>query len=128
MCLQVTDPFGPERTVAYKVVESSGGEYCSYYKCASIKLGADLVSDREAPEIAAEELERGIDHGIHVFTSLDDAKRFKGCSWFSSEVDILECEVDPRDWVADGMFEAISGTYDSAVYMKVKPIQILQPT
>lgn len=121
-----------KRRKAYKVLRV---EYCKTYitpyRYNEVFFGEVLRSDRFSRELSSCELDkRKVIHGIHVFTSLKDARleveEFKNLYSQMDPNDVMwvvaEVSVKEEDHVTDGIFEKKK----SAVYMKVKIKNIIK--
>ena len=83
------------------------------------KIGEVAVSNRDEPELGEYERElREAWEGFHFFTSLEDAKCEK--DWRAG-FEILECEVQPEDYVAQGYWTDVP----CVVYTKCKVLRQL---
>jgi hypothetical protein len=116
MCLRITNStIVPDRRRAWKVVKTLGDKMFSpIMGCHVYQYDEWSVSDRIGKQIADDEHAYGVNHGIHVYTDWFSAYNSLAMSYPDHEV--IELEVDPKDWVADG-------NADQAVYMKVKPVK-----
>ena len=137
MCLRIRKPYGffrnkcKTRKTAWKVIGCIRGNRISAFMNTDYNSGDTVISDRKSKEIDKEEkvivngVARGISRGIHVFITINAAKKamsiysdmicFDGFRYNGGVFEVIELEVDPDDWVSDGH-------HDEAVYMKVKVV------
>lgn len=129
-----------DRTTVYKVVdELNNGSFRTPYYRTPIVLGRTIEAfyfDRNNQKrksrkksftnektsvgkfFNGKEILRKIEGGvIHCFYDLNAAREL--CSMYYRRV-ILECEVDPKDWIAD------CPTYKETAYLKILPVRVVK--
>ena len=124
MCLLISKTRNSKRKYVYKVVDSNLRPiYYSYARQndGSLRpifynLGETVISNRQFKTLTqAEQRASECNFGIHVYTLLK--KALANLHLYAEKV--VKCEVDPNDWIADG-------ENSEAVYMKVKPIEVIK--
>ena len=128
MCLKIQDIDFNQNVShkVYKVVTKKPGNtlHSTVFDYKWPFVGETAVSDRHETELGEDERELGEAwEGFHFFTSFEDAKRHSKRNRQSTPRDftfdrfeILECEVQPEDYVAQGYWQG----FPSVVYTKCK--------
>ena len=113
MCLKIQNiSFNKQcQQKVYKVVELNNGEMNSPYKLFEWKIGHN-VSSRETLELNDDEDYDGVVHkGFHFFVNVMDAFHdihyMNDIRNYCTTFAVLECIVDPENYVAEGIFEGI---------------------
>jgi len=118
---------GPIITV-YKIVGKCGSLFVGPYQGCEYQIGEEFVSNRAEVEVDEYEKNDGcVDYGSHVFLNkiqLEKATQTILIDCDEEEVAILRCEALVEDLVAVG--DWASGFFESAVFMKVKPVEVLK--
>jgi len=93
------------------------------YQSVPTDIGQLLVSDRTTTELNQDEKELGVDIGIHVFNSLEDAEAWRRTRSWQDYYTIVRCECHRADFVAVGSFGPMTiggDLLNSSVWIKVK--------
>ncbi len=138
MCLKISKNkkvvFTNNKLTCYKLLDRRAAVFATPFHKQHCFLGEQLISNRFSRELQLDE-HTVIYYGIHVYLNLVDAAsdfgtmkdstNFLGEKWYTN-LCVVKCEALEEDFVAVGHCN-VNGTYfDSAVFMKVKLVEVLE--
>lgn len=118
------------RTIVYKLVckrDEDENFFRNFFHSSTethFFVGEKIFSNRRSVELTEDEKKTGkVIYGFHVFVEFDSVKDYL---YMNENFHVLKCEVDPKDHVVDGDFYHQDAWSRSAVYMSLKPVEVIR--